>query len=267
MLFSVKDILLSRGFEMISENSNESTLVSGINLDDERYYNLIELQFKIFHSTLLRKELLKFIEHKVQPSSKLVKELINSTYFKSERHLFSNTFEWFIGELMVRKFKAFSYSFGATIDEILRNSDDGNSGDYDTLVVQRNTNLVYFECKTGKFDRRAIIKSIERSISLHTEFLVFFIMDNINESQLSDCLIKADYPNYNTPKLLKLNIKSSDVFIYKWHNCYFVSADDFIEEQLSTVLRINQARKIIKFYDSDIDNDLYSKIGYHVEEI
>jgi hypothetical protein len=267
LLFSVKDILLSRGFKLLSENDLNDTLISGNyneTIDNHKLFNSL---FQIFHSVTLRNELLRFIENNTEPKNHIVSDLVKSERFLPERHLFSNSFEWFIGELMVRKFSAFSYSFGTRINEVLRNSDDGNVGDYDTLVVQRNTNLIYFECKTGRYDRRAIMKSIERSISLHTEFIVFFIMGSINETKLSDCLINADYPNFKNPRLLKVNIKTSDVSIYKWHNCYFISGEENIEEQLRTVLRINQAKKIMVLYQTEIEDNLYSSLGYHIEEI
>ena len=79
-------------------------------------------------------------------------EIVNAPFFTKERKRFDNTLEWFVAELMIRKFGAFASSFGVEVKNIIRNSTDTKAGDFDALVVLRNMNLAYFECKGGGYE-------------------------------------------------------------------------------------------------------------------
>ncbi len=43
--------------------------------------------------------------------------LVRKPEFRRDRQLYSTTFEWFVAELLIRKFMAFSSSFGVSVEE------------------------------------------------------------------------------------------------------------------------------------------------------
>lgn len=253
-LFSVKDVLLSHGFELEKECNLEDTIFGLI--DHPEYRDNEDILFDAFESTKKRETLLNTIKNHA---------LNNKQIAEDNRRLYSNTFEWFVGELMVRKFSAFSHSFGAKVKNIIRNYDNEYSGDFDALVVQRNLNLVYFECKTGSYNSKDIRNALERGISLHTEFVVFTIEDLINEKQLINCLRNINHPLVNkNPQLIIVNIKNNSTYIYRWSNCFFISTKDDVESQIRIILRINDAEKVANITSSGISNGGLERMGYHV---
>lgn len=60
------------------------------------------------------------------PTSNEILMLLNQPCIVKERSRFDNTFEWYAGELMIRKFAAFSASHGVTIKDLKRNSNEKN---------------------------------------------------------------------------------------------------------------------------------------------
>ncbi|MBK6822582.1 MAG: hypothetical protein IPG87_06170 [Saprospiraceae bacterium] len=110
--------------------------------------------------------------------------LLNQPCIVKERSRFDNTFEWYAGELMIRKFAAFSASHGVTIKDLKRNSNEKESGDFDSLVVLRDTNLAYFECKAGSFDFNSIRRCYVRMQMLNCQYSILFCVDNIDEEKL-----------------------------------------------------------------------------------
>lgn len=267
-LFSVHHILKSRGFNVTSIGENDDLIIPQCHWSANDYNFL----FKVFHSVDNRIEIMNLINKKIKvPHSLVVKSLIDLDGFKLDRKNYATTFEWYIGELLVRKFSAFSHSYGVVIDSIKRNSTGTESGDYDVISVLRNTNLIYIECKSGKsrnIEKEHILKCIERGLSIHCELSIMVIDDIIDEDVLKWELKDALHPIAHTSFLHKIvitGLKESKVFT--WGNCYFVTSKKNIEEQIRTVLRVNEANKIFDGYTTSFDQDSYTKLGYEIEEL
>jgi hypothetical protein len=267
-LFSVKRVLASRGFTVQKEGDGTDTLLG----KSEWSQNEADLVFNIFHKTNHRKELLEYINDKAEKSqlSQTVINLIETNGFNKNRNCFSTTYEWYVGELLVRKFMAFSSSYGVLINDIIRNSDEEKSGDFDVLSVLGDMNLMYIECKSGKTKQPSIKNTIERGIALHCTASVI-IQQDINENGLKQKL-SFDHPVFGySEKPIKLNIKNqADSTIYKWFNCYFIDASEQIgdiETKLKSVLRIIEASKSVINMSIEPSHDQYHAIGYELSEI
>ncbi len=113
-LFSVERILASRGFQIKSEGIATDTLLTKNPWTFEEH----NLMFEAFDNVIFRNELLTAIENPSFSSSHPeVSNLLALPTFKRDRNKFSTTFEWYVGELLVRKFQAFSSSFGVNVEE------------------------------------------------------------------------------------------------------------------------------------------------------
>jgi hypothetical protein len=265
LLFSVKDILLSKGFVVSAEGQMQDTLLKFQTISEHDLYGK-NLMFDVFNKLEYRIQLLDYIIKESPLNDSLISEFAEHPDFKKNRKSFSNSFEWYIGELMVRNFSAFSSSYGVIVSNIQRNSDGEFSGDFDTLVVQRNLNLIYFECKSGSYKARDIRNAIERGISLHTEFVVFVIHNKINESSLNQSI--KTLPTYDGwEKLIKISIKDSNSSVYHWDDCFFISASENIEDQIRTILRVNSARSASNNRSVALEPTWLNRQGYLCEEI
>jgi hypothetical protein len=264
LLFSVREILLSRGFEVVSEDSVEKLLITEENIYDEIWDKL----YNIYFNNKLRTELKKVLYQKAEAASTEIIELLEHAKFINKYSRFDNTFEWFAGELMIRKFSAFSASYGITVKDIIRNSTNTESGDFDSLVVLRNTNLAYFECKAGSFDKSSILKCYERMLSLNCEYSILFCVEKINDEKIIWNTKDVKIPVVNGHNLNKINIKGrSHDLIYDLNNCYILDMTGNIENKIRTVLRINSA-KINSLYSSITPgNETLEMLGYKVETI
>jgi len=238
-LFSVERVLSSRGFEVTVEGTGEDTLLA----KNIWFQTEADLIFEIFNNEGQRQELLSYVEGNVGIAdvSGDIQTLITNQDYQSDRNRFSTTYEWYVGELIVRKFKAFSSSYGVTVSNICRNSDGGTSGDFDVLSILGDMNLLYLECKSGGTKQKSIKNTLERSISLHCVASIFF-QQNINEIALKQKL-NFDHPVFGIGNdISKLSIKGvSDSTIYKWFDCYFIDASDVqgdIENKIRCVLRL-----------------------------
>jgi len=165
---------------------------------------------------------------------------------------------------MVRRFSSFSSSFSVEVKDVYRNSIvSANSGDFDALVVSRDINLIYFECKTGKFNRDKIFKCVERALSLHCELSIMFIQEPINITSLKDCVRGLTHPLVISSSLQEISIKGNFASkVYEWNNCFFVSTSGNIEEQIRTIMRINAAKKADILYEIGLDDAAFDKMGY-----
>jgi hypothetical protein len=263
-LFSVERILSSRGFSVKKEGNGEDTILP------KSTWSLTEanLVFEIFNDKNLRKELLNYIEDKVeiQSLSGSVLKLINIADFKKERQRFSTTFEWYVGQLMVRKFGAFSSSYGVLVEDVYRNSDNGTSGDFDVLSIMGNMALVYVECKSGNLTQKSIKNTLERGISLHCSASII-IQERLNENSLIQQVKSVEHPIFgNQYAIDKIGIKEkSDSLVYKWFNCYFIDSSlhtsDF-ESKIRTVLRVVEAKKNYDSIVTEPGDSVYEAIGY-----
>ena len=172
--------------------------------------------------------------------------------------------------MLVRKFRAFSASFGVNIKNIVRNADDETAGDYDALSILGDMNLLYIGCKTGKCTQKSIRNTIERSMALHSLAAVILMGAGINLDSLKQQLRGLEHPLYRGLPLRKFTIKgNADSEIYNWFDCFFVPADETVgalEDKLRVVLRLLAADRTVIGCMSH-DTDQYPKIGYQCEEI
>ena len=128
MLFSAIEILKSHGFKVSKVNTYETGyIIEPLSQTSIMQHTLpskeADLVFCVFNNAVMRKELLSLIEEQKQPNNKMVIELTKLPTFKPSRLAFSNTFEWYIGELMIRRFSAFSYATGVDVNNLTRVSD------------------------------------------------------------------------------------------------------------------------------------------------
>ncbi|MEP7197997.1 MAG: hypothetical protein ABI851_15875 [Saprospiraceae bacterium] len=263
-LFSVPQILLSRGFEVTKIDTVEKLLLTEENQYDEIWKSL----YDIYYDNKLRTELKSCLYKKAEAKSGEIIKLLNHPKFINEQNRFDNTFEWFAGELMIRKFAAFSASYGVIVRDIKRNSTGTESGDFDSLVVLRDTNLAYFECKEGSFDNESILKCYERMLSLNCQYSILFCVENIDEIKLIWDTQKVKIPVVNVHFLNKIHIKGkeSDV-IYDLNNCYIIDMTGNIENKIRTALRINAAKINSTHYSMSPDNETFGMLGYEVTTI
>ena len=146
----MKDVLSAKGFETIFEGDGTDLLIP-IPYSPLTNHNIL---FAAFNEQRSRKEILM----RINDSTFVVTHpdalnLINHPDFISDRNRYSTCFEWYAGELMVRRFSSFSASYGVKVKDSI--------GDYDAIAVLRDINTIYFECKTGSFDRNKIFMDQE----------------------------------------------------------------------------------------------------------
>ena len=265
-IFTVERVLSSRGFSIKTEGTGEDTVLGKPNWTHSEANTV----FNIFDNVEYRNELLDYIEGRLDRAnvSSTTNELITINGFKNDRQCFSTTYEWYIGELLVRKFMAFSSSYGVTLNNICRNSDDGTSGDFDVLSVLGDMNLIYLECKSGETKQKSIRNTLERSISLHCTASIF-IRQDINENGLKQQML-FKHPMFDcTGNVVKLSIKNAqDSTIYKWFNCYFVDvASGDVENKLRTVLRTIEASRVLINISTEPDDGDYKSLGYDFDRL
>jgi hypothetical protein len=267
-LFSVQRILAARGFTVVSEGSFRDTLLARDRWSREEF----QLAFEIFSNSEWRQELLKAVENPIcAPTGTQLGKFVSLPDFQPERQRYSKMFEWFVGELLVQEFMAFSSSFSVTVEGVLRNSDGGTSGDYDVLSVLGDMNLLYLECKTGKCKRQSILNSVERSIALHSVGCVLLLDSPLDLSSLRQQLSGVQHPRFRSPgSLARIAVRgfpNSDVA--QWFDCYFVGAGELsgdIETKLRTVMRILAAKRSSVFEELEPSPNEYAAMGYEFSE-
>jgi hypothetical protein len=269
-LIPVSKFLASRGFSVTTEGSTQSTLLPREqNFWDAEEANII---FSVFDDPLSREELKSLVEGTLTCQlSETVAQLTNLPGFHKNQKAFSTTFEWYVGELMIRQFGAFSASFAVEVKNILRNSNDRQAGDYDVLAVLRDLQLLYIECKSGKFDSQHILKAVERGLALHCVRSVILTGSEINEHDLHRCLQKIKHPTLTTFEFESIAIKGiPNSLVYRWLDCYFVPADEnsgSLEAKLQTVLRVIAADCAEPQRMSRSCSQGYGALGYIHKEI
>lgn len=262
-LFSVKNILLSRGFEVVQEDSIEKLLV-----EQSLYDEVWKLVYSIYSDTKERTELKQYLYKKTDPISQNVVKLIQHPKFVNEYQRFDNTFEWFAGELMINKFAAFSASFGITVKDVLRNSTSNPSGDYDALIVLRDMNLAYYECKAGSFNNESILRCYERMLALNCQYSILFCVENIDQKKVIWDTQRVKIPIVRSHSLNKIYIKGRQQdIIYDLSNCYIIDMTGNIENKIRTVLRVNAAKINSTHNIMQPDNEILGMLGYEVETI
>jgi hypothetical protein len=267
-MFSIERILAARGFRVKSEGSARDTV-----LDKDLWsFGDMNLMFEVFSDTDSRNDLLQTIERPgYQPQTKQVAALASEAGFTKDRQRYSTTFEWFVGELLIRQFLAFSSSFGVTVHDVVRNSDQGTAGDYDVLSVLGDMNVLYLECKTGKCHQDSILNSVERSIGLHCVACVMFLGAGLSVVSLKQQLSSAKHPRFrHSGRFARISIKGvPESEIFRWFDCYFVAAGEIsgnVEPRLRTVMRILAGERSSLSEDIKPNPEEYWTMGYEYFE-
>lgn len=270
-IFSVERILASRGFQIQSEGTAIDTVLAKDMWTNEEFKHM----FTVFDDATLRNELLYAVKDSTfVPSRQEVSSLLASPDFQRDRYKFSNTFEWYVGELLVQKFQAFSSSFGVKVQNIVRNTDNGTAGDFDVLSILGDMNLLYIECKTGRCTQNSIQNTIERGRALHSLAAVIFMGTGTKETALKQQLKKLIPPEHGYCgglPLQRLNIKNiPDSQVYRWYECFFIPANEesgTVELKLRAVLRLLAAYHSRIHRGSFLDASEYMAMGYDCSDV
>ena len=115
---SVRSFLASRGFKVRSQCSSRQTVLPRREQWQEQERDLL---FGVFNVSTDRYQLLRYIEDEAEITSEQVLQLVRSEGFVRDRNRFSATFEWYVAELLIREFGAFSSAFGVRLEDIKRN--------------------------------------------------------------------------------------------------------------------------------------------------
>jgi len=266
-LFSVERILSARGFQIKTEGAASQTILE----KEDWIWQDLELIFQIFEDLQMRLDLLRAILDPnyisgIQP----VKILTNMPEFRRDRQRFSTTFEWFVGELFIGRFGAFSSSFGVTVADLIRGSDGGTSGDYDVLSVLGDMSLLYVECKTGKCHISSILNSIQRSIALHSIACIILLESGVSKALLLQQLRGKSHPRFGTvPRLRTIATRGLlESNVYEWSGCFFISGgtSENIENRLRTVMRILAVYRSSVFEEIRPNPEEYGLMGYDYSE-
>lgn len=266
-LFSIERILSARGFEVKKEGTARQTILE----KDYWTHQDLEQIFAIFENPQSKSDVLRAVSDPYHvPIFENVRSLAAMPEFRKDRQRYSSTFEWFIGELLIRKFQAFSSSFGVSVADITRGSDGGTSGDYDVLSVLGDMSLLYLECKTGRCHQSSILNSIERSIALHSIACVILLDSGVSKAMLVQQLRGQRHPRFGTtPRLATITIKGlPESTIYEWSGCFFLSNDAAasVENRLRTVMRILAAYRSSIFEEIRPEVHEYGLMGYDYTE-
>ena len=213
----VSAFLASRGFEVSSESSTTQTILP----KTPDYWEPTELNsiYDLFHTPSCRNELRNHILHDAKLQSEKVTKVTNLPECDLEENRFTATFEWYLGELLVREFGAFSSSFGVKLNDIKRNLDNGDAGDFDVLAVLRNMNLLYIEAKTGTYNQNDVVKAVQRGLSIHSLATVMLVGRNTEEEQITSILQGYTHPNLSPFRRLA-TIEIKDVPESKVFRCW-----------------------------------------------
>jgi hypothetical protein len=266
-LFSVERLLSARGFQVKKEASARDTILE----KDHWSSQDLDLVFGIFNDPQKKADLVRTVlEPGYSPLSDGVRALTAMKELRRDRQRFSSTFEWFIGELLIRRFQSFSSSFGVIVADVTRGSDGETIGDYDVLSVLGDMGLLYIECKTGKCHQTSILNSIERSITLHSVACVIVLESGVSKAMLLQQLRGQRHPRFGTaPRLATIGIRGlPDSTIYEWSGCFFLfnDATTGIESRLRTVMRILAAYRSSIFEEIRPQSNEYSLMGYDYSE-
>ena len=263
-LFSVELILKSRGYEVKKKGKLSELLIPTMKFGDADYNLLLQC----FDDKNSRLEVWKFIGSGSKPCDSKANEVVFHKDFVNNKQVFAKTFEWYIGEAMIGVFQGFSFAFGVEVSNVLHNQSGQIAGDYDTLVVNRNLGFLCFECKTGGFDHYHIQKAIDRAIALNCESVIIVAFDFI-EKHLVKAVSNTKHPLLNTSlPLSKVEVKTnSESIVYEWHNCYFINFSKDFVEQMKTVLRLTEAKRVFMQYAARPDKDELAQMGYEVKEL
>lgn len=261
-IFSVKKILTSRWFDVISENDASKLLINEEDYDNPIWNKLYE----VFYNANLRTDIKRYLYEGTEPRSLQVRELILDARFHGNSSKFDNTFEWFAWELMKKEFSAFSASFWVELSWIIRPRTWYALWDYDAVSVLRNLQLAYLECKSGDYDHESIMKCYDRMVLLNAEFSIFFCIKNIDEEVLKWLSTKINTGGITAMHYL-CSIANWENKVYEIANCYIMDISWDMVEKVRIILRTNAAKINQLHYGMSMDDDGYRAIGLEYQAI
>ena len=242
--------------------------------------------YQLFDDETMRTALQDHIEGK-PCGNKNIEKFVGKTSaledYNAKRKRLSTTFEWYVGEIVVREFKAFSSAFGVQIAN-MQQLDSGNEiGDYDALVVLRNLEILYLECKMGSqsasgLTTQHVMNAMRRGLALHSAGTVLFLEQGVGSQDLLRVLQNQTHPVTGLEDSLKKIWLPHDSksWIFKWFDCYFVNANERygdVTAKLRAVFRVIGATSLLNRIGSTLhavspaSEDSYQKVGYLCETV
>lgn len=261
-LFSVRDTLEFNGFEVLNVEDKRETLLPTLKWVE----NESDLVFSIFNDEEARNELYyKIIDENFHLSVYKVKELLKEENFLPEVQRYFTTFEWYIGQLMIKHFGALSASYGLSIKDTFNSENDSY---YDLLVVLRNSNLMYFKNKVEHFTKESVLDALNQGISIYCEATVMFTDAGIKDTKIMSTLKSVKHPFDENAEIKKVSLKDNqDSFIYEWSNFYFISDAGDIQEKLRIIMRLNAIKKVSILNKLLESEENYQKFGFECKKI
>lgn len=137
------------------------------------------------------------------------------------------------------------------------------------LSVLGTMDLLYIECKTGRFKGKKIFNMLERARSLHALASIMFIDGNISEVSLKDQIKSISYPGLERrPEVLFISTKGiQDSGVYQWNESFFVEAKrglTDIEAKIRTVLRFIECKRAELARQVSASVEDYTGAGYEI---
>lgn len=188
--FNIKNYLLSKGFEEISESSMDETLITPL---ANKIFDIQETHtakpswdfIEYFNLKEVRTQIKKMVFEGIKPTHPNL-----SNYFFEcsdiNQNRFSKTLELLLAYLSIKELKALSASFGVKI----KNTPSG--GDYDCIANFRNE-LIYFEAKSGNVRNlhpSTIQSFLDRHNFLAPQASILFLDFEGGESKLNEIIIQ-----------------------------------------------------------------------------
>jgi hypothetical protein len=272
-IFSVEKLLLSNGFIVNDVGAVKDTFAAVIGPTET---------YKLFSDTKVIADLTTAI-YNDEPfyHSKALNDILSSEPNKQKTiKLFSNTFEWYIGQAIVKEFRGFSSAYSVKLKYSYKSED---VGDFDVLAVLRNLGLIYVECKLRKQDtsilsKTDVIKTINRSNSIHSLASIIILNAEINLEQFLNDIKYAPYPLLGWHgNVLEFPLsKGSNNKLLKWYDTYIIQSTknfDGLIDSLRLVFQLISCSSFMKYKEvgAYVGNDTtaveYRKMGYTVEQL
>lgn len=247
-LFSVEGVLRSRGYEVSENSSFKTTLLEKEDPDEA----ILDQLFECFSDRQNRIDILRAIENKSDLKPEILIKFPLLKFPKLDRTLFSVTLEWYLGELLVRKFRSFSSAFGVKIKGLTNSENVSDIGDFDTLSVMGDTSLVYIECKSGATNLEQICLAARRGRLIGANSTIVALDSQTGTYQkLKSLLENEQHPNFslktNVFEIESIGLPDSRAVV--WADILFLPlASKSIENSLATVLRLDHHVRVESYH-------------------
>jgi hypothetical protein len=186
--FNIREVLLSKGFEDITESALIETLINpeANKIFDSKASGTVKPGWdfiKYFNNKEIRVQIKKMVYNGIKPTNPILNDyLFEESEINQTR--FSKTLELLLAYLSIGELKALSASFGVKI------KNTPNGGDFDCIANFRNE-LVYFETKSGNVKNiqpSAIENFLQRHSFLSPQASILFLDFEGGENKLDDFL-------------------------------------------------------------------------------